>query len=84
VTIGSTAIVKALHGYSLYRFNVSSLSKSIDEIKSFNTASKVKTKPLTMREVAKKHGVSFTDILDQLVKGINVELEHTNNERAYP
>ena len=34
----------------------------------------------TIRQVAKKHGVSFTDIMDQLVKGVNVELEHTNDE----
>lgn len=34
----------------------------------------------TIRQVATKHGVSFTDIMDQLVKGVNVELEHTNDE----
>lgn len=37
---------------------------------------------LTIRQVAEKHGVSFTDIMDQLVKGVNVELEHTNDEKV--
>ena len=36
----------------------------------------------TIRQVATKHGVSFTDIMDQLVKGVNVELEHTNDEKV--
>lgn len=36
----------------------------------------------TIRQVAQKHGVSFTDIMDQLVKGVNVELEHTNDEKV--
>ena len=36
----------------------------------------------SIREVAAKHGVSFVDIMDQLVKGVNVELEHTNDEKV--
>ena len=34
----------------------------------------------SIRQVAAKHGVSFTEVMDQLVKGVNVELEHTNDE----
>lgn len=36
----------------------------------------------TIRQVSAKHGVSFTDIMDQLVKGVNVELEHTTDEKV--
>jgi len=35
---------------------------------------------LTIRQVARKHKISFTEVMDQLVKGVNVELEHTSDE----
>ena len=48
---------------------------------SIEEESKVLDKPtLSIRQLAMKHNVSVTDIMDQLLKGINVELEHTNNE----
>ena len=48
---------------------------------SIEEESKVLDKPtLSIRQLAMKHNVSITDIMDQLLKGINVELEHTNNE----
>lgn len=37
---------------------------------------------LSIRQIASKHGVSFVDVMDQLVKGVNVELEHTNDEKV--
>ncbi len=35
---------------------------------------------LSPQELAKKHSVPLEDIFDQLLKGINVELEHTTDE----
>jgi hypothetical protein len=35
---------------------------------------------LTPQQLAKKHSVPLEDIFDQLLKGINIELEHTNDE----
>ena len=32
---------------------------------------------LTIETISKKHGVSIDDIIDQLVKGLDVEMEHT-------
>lgn len=34
----------------------------------------------TLKDIAKKHGVSVEDINKQLMKGIKVEMEHTNNK----
>jgi GNAT superfamily N-acetyltransferase len=65
-------IESVLNGYNII-FEATTPHSNIDEIEGGNADN------LTIGDISKKHNVGITDILEQLKKGTEIEMEHTND-----
>jgi hypothetical protein len=74
-------VIKQLRGELLLPFFLAEININMRSYE-FITESKLDVKTLTVSQLADLHAVPEQEIIDQLNKGIRVELEHTTDRRV--